>query len=54
MFNFDKTDFQRIAVAAIGALILSTTAVGAAVGPAHGVEAAPAQYAEVDAGAARA
>jgi len=45
MFKFDRIDVQRIAVAAIGALVLTVTAVGAAVGPAHGIEA-PAQYAE--------
>lgn len=41
MFNFEHTDLQRIAVAAIGAVILSTAAVSAAVGPALAVEAAP-------------
>ena len=45
MFNFDRIDIQRIAVAAVGALILTVTAVGAAVGPAHGIEAEAAQYA---------
>ncbi len=38
MFNFDRTDLQRFAVAAVGAFILSTTAVTAAVGPAMAVE----------------
>ncbi len=38
MFKFDRTDFQRFAVAAVGALILSTAAVTAAVGPAMTVE----------------
>ena len=41
MFNFD---FRRIATAAVGALILSTVCVGAAVGPAT---AAPAEAAIV-------
>jgi hypothetical protein len=34
MFNFDRNQIQRTALAAVGALILSTTAVTAAVGPA--------------------
>jgi len=38
MFKFDDIDFQRIAVAAVGALILTTTVVTAAVGPARAVE----------------
>jgi hypothetical protein len=33
MFNIDK--FQRIATAAVGALVLTTVCVGAAVGPAQ-------------------
>jgi hypothetical protein len=37
MFNFD---FRRIATAAVGALILSTVCVGAAVGPATAAPAA--------------
>ena len=37
MFNFD---FRRIATAAVGALILSTVCVGAAVGPANAAPAA--------------
>jgi hypothetical protein len=41
MFNFDHIDFQRIAVAAVGALILTTTFVGAAVAPARAIETAP-------------
>lgn len=40
MFNFDKSDVQRVAIAAIGALILSTTMVVSAVGPARAVETA--------------
>ena len=38
MFNIDK--FQRIATAAVGAIVLTTVCVGAAVGPA---QAAPAE-----------
>ena len=54
MFQFDRTDLQRMGVAAIGALILSTTFVGAAVAPARAVETAPAAYAQADiAGEAR-
>lgn len=34
LFNFDRTEMQRAALAAVGALILSTTVVTAAVGPA--------------------
>jgi hypothetical protein len=36
MFNF--IDINRIATAAVGALLLSTACVGAAVGPARAVE----------------
>ena len=42
MFSFDR--FTRVATAAVGALILSTLAVGAAVGPA---QAASAQHIRV-------
>ncbi len=35
MFNVTRTDIQRIATAAFGALILSTVSVAAAVGPAQ-------------------
>jgi len=45
MFKFDHIDLQRIAVAAVGALILSTTAVAAAVGPA--IETAPSAQAQL-------
>jgi hypothetical protein len=38
MFKFDSIDLQRIATAAIGALVLTTVSVGAAVGPARAVE----------------
>jgi hypothetical protein len=34
MFNFANLDLQRIATAALGALVLSTACVGAAVAPA--------------------
>ncbi len=55
MFKFDRIDFQRFAVAAVGALILSTTAVTAAVGPAMAVEPASASQAQSEvAGEARA
>ena len=37
MTNFNL-DFSRIATAAVGALLLSTACVGAAVAPAHAVE----------------
>jgi hypothetical protein len=38
MFNFFDIDISRIATAALGALVLSTTFVAAAVGPARAVE----------------
>ncbi|MBA3676188.1 MAG: hypothetical protein H0W74_02135 [Sphingosinicella sp.] len=44
MFKFATSDIQRIAVAALGALILTTTFVGAAVAPARAIETAPAVY----------
>jgi hypothetical protein len=47
MFTFDRTDFQRIGVAAVGALILTATSVAAAVGPARAVETSPVSYAQV-------
>ena len=34
MFGFDKIDLQRFAVAAVGAIVLSSAFVGAAVAPA--------------------
>lgn len=40
MFNFDKSDVQRVVTATIGALILSTTMVVSAVGPARAIETA--------------
>lgn len=42
MFNFDK--IGSAVLSAIGALILTTTVVGAAVGPARAVETAPVVY----------
>jgi hypothetical protein len=41
MFNFKSQVLHRAALAAIGTLILTTTAVTAAVGPAMAVQAAP-------------
>ena len=38
MFNFANIDINRIATAAVGALVLSTACVGAAVAPARAVE----------------
>jgi hypothetical protein len=43
MFDYDK--IRESALAAVGAIILSATAVGAAVGPARAVETAPVQLA---------
>lgn len=45
MFNFDK--FARVATAAVGALVLSTATIAAAVGPGHavGTERSPAAFA---------
>ena len=54
MFKFDRIDLQRTAVAAVGAFILSTTAVTAAVGPARAVETAPLANAQTVAVEARA
>ena len=42
MFN---NSFSRTALSAFGALLLTATLVGAAVGPAHMVETAPVGYA---------
>ena len=44
MFDFDQ--IVKIASSALGALLLTTIAVGAAVGPATAGAAAPAAYAE--------
>ena len=41
MFAFDKKDFQRFAVSTVGAIVLSTACVVAAVGPAHAGSPAP-------------
>lgn len=51
---FDLDNLKQGVVAAIGALVLTATAVGAAVGPARVAETAPAQIAaaQID-GAAR-
>lgn len=38
MFKFDTIDLQQIATAAVGAVILSTACIGAAVGPARAIE----------------
>ena len=38
MLNFINIDISRIATAAVGALVLSTACVGAAVAPARAVE----------------
>lgn len=44
MFNFEK--IQGAALVAVAALILTSVSVGAAVGPARAVEAAPLAFAE--------
>ena len=41
MFKFNKAELQRIATAAVGALVLTTACVSAAVGPARAAETAP-------------
>ena len=46
MFN---KDFGRIAAAAVGALLLTTVSVGAAVGPARSLETSPVAVVLVDA-----
>ena len=38
MTNFFNIDFNRVATAAVGALVLTTACVGAAVAPARAVE----------------
>ncbi|HEY6916176.1 MAG TPA: hypothetical protein VI381_00900 [Allosphingosinicella sp.] len=43
MLNFNS-EFQRIATAAVGALVLTTTFVGAAVGPARAIETSRIAY----------
>ena len=53
MFNFANIDINRIAIAAVGALVLSTACVGAAVAPAVAVETdTTIQVAQADDGAA--
>jgi Pyruvate/2-oxoacid:ferredoxin oxidoreductase gamma subunit len=50
MSNFFNIDINRIATAAIGALVLSTACIGAAVAPARAVETDTAlQLAQADA-----
>jgi hypothetical protein len=44
MFSFDH--FARVATAAVGALVLSTISVAAAVGPARSAETSPVAYAQ--------
>lgn len=41
MFKFNDIDFQRIATAAVGAIVLSTACVAAAVAPARVIETSP-------------
>jgi hypothetical protein len=50
MFKFDKSDIQRVATAAVGALVFTSVMVGSAVGPATSVNAA--QLASVEASTA--
>ncbi len=49
MFN---TEFTRIALSAVGALVFTVTAVGAAVGPARVAEITPVVYADIVSNAA--
>ena len=44
MFSF-KTDIRSVAASLAGALVLTTTFVGAAIGPARAIETAPVTYA---------
>ena len=46
MFNFANIDINRIVTAAVGALVLSTFCVGAAIAPAGAVEAGVVAQAE--------
>ena len=41
MFGFDKDEIKQVALAALGALALTTVSVGAAVGPARAIETTP-------------
>ena len=43
-------NFKQSAIAAVGAIILTVTAVGAAVGPARAIETAPVAYAQINVG----
>jgi hypothetical protein len=43
-------NFKQSAIAAIGAAVLTFTAVGAAVGPARAIETAPVAYAQLNIG----
>ncbi len=45
MFNFDH--IVRVATAAVGALVLSTLSVAAAIGPGHTAEGARTVYAQI-------
>ena len=45
MFSFDR--FARVATAAVGALVLSTLSIAAAVGPARSVETTPIGIAQI-------
>ncbi len=47
MVNF--TNFNRIATAAVGALVISTACIAAAAGPAYAVEPAPVSFASAQA-----
>ena len=46
---FDFSNLKQGAVAALASIVLTATAVGAAVGPAHVAETAPAQIAHMQA-----
>ena len=50
---FDRSKFKEGALAALAALILTSTAVGAAVGPARALETSPLVYADAGADAVR-
>jgi len=47
MFNYDR--FAKVATATVGALVLSTLSIGAAIGPAAAQSRAPAAQAQVSA-----
>lgn len=46
MLTFDKKDLQRFVVSTVGAIILATTCVVAAVGPVHAADISKAGSAE--------